>query len=118
MGLFYGWVVVIMAGLACICSFPGNTFGISFFVPHLRRELDLTHVQIACVWGAGVFVVALILPFVGKIIDQHGPWKSIAATTIPLALATMTMSWVQTWWQLLILIALMRFFGVGLIYVY
>ena len=29
----------------------------------------------------------------------------------------MTMSWVQTWWQLLILIALMRFFGVGLIYV-
>ena len=117
MGLFYGWVVVIMAGLACICSFPGNTFGISFFVPHLRKELDLSHVQIACVWGAGVFVVALILPFVGKIIDQHGPWKSIAATTIPLALATMTMSWVQTWWQLLILIALMRFFGVGLIYV-
>ena len=114
---FYGWIVVLAAGLACICSFPGNTFGIAFFIPHLRHELHLSHVEIALVWGAGVFIVALLLPFVGKIVDWQGPWRVLAATTLPLALATLTMSWVQTWWQLLLLIAVMRMFGVGLIYV-
>jgi MFS family permease len=114
---FYGWTVVASAGMACICSFPGNTFGIAFFLPHLQREIGLTHIEIASIWGGGVLLVACLLPFVGKIVDYQGPWRIIAAASVPLSLATMLMSWVNAWWQLLILIGMMRFFGIGLIYV-
>ena len=113
----YGWVVVLMAGLACICSFPGNTFGIAFFVPSLQRELNLTHIEISMVWGGGVFVVATILPFVGRMVDWQGPWRTIMVTTPALALACLLMSYVNSWWTLLALIAACRFFGIGLIYV-
>ena len=115
--LYYGWVVVAAAGLAVICSFPGCTFGISFFIPELQRELNLTHTEISAVWGGGVFLVAIVLPFVGRLVDWQGPWRVIFITSLPLALACFGMSHVNSWWMLLLLIAALRLFGIGFIYV-
>ena len=77
----------------------------------------MTHTEISAVWGGGVFLVAIVLPFVGRLVDWQGPWRVIFITSLPLALACFGMSYVNSWWMLLLLIAALRLFGIGLIYV-
>jgi len=115
--MFYGWVVAFFAGLACTCTFAANSFGIAFFVPHLQRDLHLTHVELACLWGGGVLLSATLLPRAGKLLDVQGPWRVICATTLPLTLATLGLSVASSWWHVLILFGCVRFFGTGLVYI-
>ena len=115
--LFYGWLVVVFAGLAIVLSFPGCSFGIAFFLPSLRSALDLSHTGIALVWGGGILIVAAMLPLVGYLVDRHGPWRVLLATTFPLSGCCFLMSQVSSWWTLMALLAGLRFFGVGTTYV-
>jgi hypothetical protein len=59
--------------VAIITSFPCNTFGIFFFLPHLQRELGLTKSEMGLVWGAAILATAAFLPLVGKLLfDRQG----------------------------------------------
>ena len=84
---FYGWPVVIASGVAIITSFPGNTFGIAFFLPHLQRELGLTKSEMGLVWGAAILVTAAFLPLAGKLVDRQGPWRVLFVCTFGLGLS-------------------------------
>ena len=84
---FYGWPVVVASGVAIITSFPGNTFGIAFFLPHLQRELGLTKSEMGLVWGAAILVTAAFLPLAGKLVDRQGPWRVLFVCTFGLGLS-------------------------------
>ena len=83
---FYGWPVVVASGVAIITSFPGNTFGIAFFLPHLQRELGLTKSEMGLVWGAAILVTAAFLPLAVKLVDRQGPWRVLFVCTFGLGL--------------------------------
>ena len=112
-----GWSVVLGCGIANFCSFCGNTFGVAFFIPFLRAELQLSHFEMALVWGGGVSLAAVAIPYAGRFIDARGPRRALAYTVLPLCASVGGMGSVRSWPALLLLLATMRFFGIGLIYV-
>jgi MFS family permease len=112
-----GWSVVLGCGIANFCSFCGNTFGVAFFIPFLRAELQLSHFEMALVWGGGVSLAAVAIPHAGRFIDARGPRRALAYTVLPLCASVGGMGSVRSWPALLLLLATMRFFGIGLIYV-
>ena len=114
---FYGWAVVVASGVAIITSFPGNTFGIAFFLPHVQRDLALSPTHTSFVWAAAITITAAFLPLAGTLVDKQGPWRVMLTCVPGIVLSLVSLSFCEAWYTLLLAIAALRFFGIGCLYV-
>lgn len=69
---FYGWVVIVLAGLGVVGSLPGQTVGVSPFTETLLSQLGLTREELSRAYLFGTLGSGLLLPSVGGWMDAFG----------------------------------------------
>jgi MFS family permease len=111
--VYYGWIILVAAGIGRILTSPGQTYTVSIFIDHFMRDLDLSRSLVSALYLVGTLTGSLALPFVGKQIDRHGPRLMVGAITALLALACVYMSFVQGAMMLAIGFVLIRMLGQG-----
>jgi MFS family permease len=111
--VFYGWIILVAAGIGRILTSPGQTYTVSIFIDHFMRDLDLSRSLVSALYLVGTLSGSLALPFVGQQIDRHGPRLMVGVVTALLALACVYMSFVQGAVMLAIGFVLIRMLGQG-----
>ena len=112
--VFPGYVIVLGSVLTTLFTFNGHTFGLAWFLPGIREELDLNAREVGLVWSLSVFFAALGTPFFGKWFVDHpkiGPRRCLACVGFVFGAAVCLMGLVRTTAQLVATITFMRFFG-------
>ena len=72
MGIYYGFVVLVVGTLGVVCSIPGQTMGISVFTNSLIDSLGITRTQLSICYFVGTVSSALILGYAGRLLDKWG----------------------------------------------
>jgi MFS family permease len=71
-GFYYGWIVLFAGTVGIIMSVPGQTMGVSIYTDPLLTSLHLSRVDLSMAYMLGTFGSALLLPFVGRLLDTIG----------------------------------------------
>jgi len=99
--------------LTAMFSGPGQTFLISFFIPHMRDEFSLSQTQIASLYSAATLISALLLPLMGRLLDRlRLVWFTLIAGFL-LAVGCLILSRSQGLLAILIGFLLIRNLGQG-----
>lgn len=105
--------------LACclmvLATFNGHTFGWAFFLPHIRKELQLSRSSVSVMWSTGLFLAATVLPRVGKVLDARGQFRVVLVVTPVFALAVGSVSAINSWFMLALAFFFLRLLGPGII---
>ena len=105
--------------LACcfmvLATFNGHTFGWAFFLPHIRKELQLSRSSVSVMWSFGLFLAAMVLPRVGKILDARGQFRVVSVVTPVFALAVGSVSTIDSWFMLALAFFFLRLLGPGIL---
>ena len=83
------------------------------FVGPIGRELGLSNAAIASAYGLATLGAALCLPFMGRLVDRHGPRRMMLAVILLLGLACMLLGAAAGVISLALGFAALRFFGQG-----
>lgn len=110
---FYGWIVWVVATLGLIGTVPGQSFTVSLFIDKFITEFDLSRTTVSGLYGAGTFLAALALTWVGGRIDQYGNRATGVVIGVLFALALVFMSFVNGPLMLLVGFIMIRGLGQG-----
>ena len=99
--------------LTCFSGF-GQTFYISIWGGEIREEFQLTHGEFGIVYMIATLASAFALTFVGRFVDVISVSLTSIIVIIMLALATFTISQVESLFGLFAAIFLLRLFGQGM----
>lgn len=69
---FYGWIIVIISALTAFFSAPGQTYFISGFIEHYIKTFNLSRTTVSQYYSLATLSAGLLLPVVGRYIDNHG----------------------------------------------
>ena len=107
---------IVVLGLATVTAAltgPGQTIGVSVFVDDLVDDLGLSREQVSAAYLVGTLTGAMLLPWVGRMIDRRGVRLAQLAIGAAFALALVNMSFVQGLIWLAIGFTGIRFLGQG-----
>ncbi len=110
---FYGWTMVGVAGLAIFASGPGQSHTFSVFIEEISRDLDVSSTSIATAYGLATLGAALLLPYMGRLVDRHGARRMMGLIVLCLGGACLFFGAAANLLWLGIAFALLRFFGQG-----
>lgn len=99
--------------LTCFSGF-GQTFFISIWGSEIRGEFDLSHGDFGLVYMMATLASALVLPFVGRLVDVVSVAVSSLIVITMLSLAAVTMSYASSLPMLIAAIFMLRLFGQGM----
>lgn len=71
-GIYYGYPVLFAGTVGVIMSVPGQTMGISVYTEALSHSLGVTRTGLSMAYMFGTLGSALLLPFVGRLLDSLG----------------------------------------------
>ena len=111
--VFYGWVMVLVAGIGLFASGPGQSHTFSVFNQLIADDLGLSLTDVSWAYGIGTTAAAFMLPIVGRQVDQYGPRKSLIFIVIGLGFACVLFGAVANLLWLVVGFALLRFLGQG-----
>jgi len=111
--LFYGWVMLGVAGLGMFASGPGQSHNFSVFVGPIGRDLGISSATIASAYGLATLVAGFCLPYVGRLIDRFGPRRTSLAVVTGLGLACVFFGAAANYLWLVVGFGLLRFLGQG-----
>ncbi|MFC1960351.1 MFS transporter [Chloroflexota bacterium] len=89
---FYGWVVWAVATLGLIATSPGQSFTVSLFIDHYIADFGIDRTTVSTLYGAGTFIAALSLTWVGRQIDRRGNRRMGVIVSLLFALALVGMA--------------------------
>lgn len=110
---FYGWYMVIVAGLAVFFSGPGQTYFISVFIDHYIIDFGWTRSEVSIIYSAATLTSAACLFFIGHLVDRLGQRKMLTVASILLALACFYNGFVGSLMMLFWGVLFLRLFGQG-----
>jgi predicted MFS family arabinose efflux permease len=84
-GIYYGWVVLVVGTIGVIASVPGQTAGVSVFTDHLSDGTGLSRLQLSIAYLLGTGTSGLLLPRGGRAIDRSGSRVVALAAVVGLA---------------------------------
>lgn len=87
-----GWRIVAFAGIVFAMSAPGQTIGVSVFIEPMTTSLGVTRSQLSVAYLVATLLGAAAMPFLGKLIDQHGPRLALRALAAAFGLAVVAMA--------------------------
>jgi len=85
--VFYGWVMVAIAGMGIFASGPGQSHTFSVFVGPISEDLGISQTVLASAYAMATLGAAFVLPYLGKIVDQFGARLSLIGIVSVLGLA-------------------------------
>ncbi len=110
---FSGRRILVLAVLAGALTGPGQTIGVSVFVPHLVADLGLSDAAVAGAYMAGTLLGALAMPRIGGWIDRTGVRRAMGSIGAAFGAALIAMSGVWAVVPLAIGFTFIRMFGQG-----
>ena len=110
---FYGWIIVAIANLGIFASGPGQSHTFSVFVGPIGNDLNLSSTSIASAYGFATLIAALMLPYMGRIIDKYGARKSLILVSVILGISCIFFGAASNFIMLTIGFGFLRFFGQG-----
>jgi len=111
--IYYGWVILIAAGIGIIMTSPGQTYSVSIFIEHFIEDLGLSRGLVSTLYTVGTLLASFALPAIGRQIDRRGPRAMVGYITLGLAMACVYMGFVQNAVMLGAGFVLIRMLGQG-----
>jgi MFS family permease len=89
---YYGWINLVVAALAMVCTLPGRTHGLGLVTEPLLKDLSVDRVTYAQInlW-ATLIGAAFCLP-AGRLIDRYGARVVLVCVSVGLGLAVLGLS--------------------------
>jgi MFS transporter, OFA family, oxalate/formate antiporter len=112
-GIYYGWMMLLIAMAIAIASSPGQTFGVSIFIDSMRADLGLSHSQMGLAYTLGTLLGAGPIFWIGHQMDRHGLRRAGLVLTVVFGLVCIFMATVQSWLQVAVAFTLLRMLGPG-----
>ncbi len=96
---YFGWVIVGVAFVTMALSVSART-AFSLLMPPLIEEFGWQRGLVAGAFSFGFLVSALISPFVGRLMDRHGPRPIILTGVVLLASGLFLAAHIEAPWQM------------------
>lgn len=71
--LFYGWYIVVAAGLVVFSSGPGQSYVFSIFIDSIIEDTGLSRPGISALYMASTGMSAVLVALVSRLADRYGP---------------------------------------------
>jgi len=110
---FYGWWILGVAALGIFASGPGQSHTFSVFVAPISAELGVSPAAIASAYAFATMAAAFGLPFMGRLVDRHGPRRMTLVIAVGLGLACLLFGAAANLVMLGFGFAMLRFLGQG-----
>ena len=111
--VFYGWVMVALAGFTLFFSGPGQTFSVSMFIDSYINDFGWTRSTVSGMYSIGTLIAGMLMGVVGGLFDRYGHRKMGTAVASLFGFALLFMSTVRTVPMLLVGFFLIRLLGQG-----
>ncbi|MDF0594349.1 MFS transporter, partial [Methanotrichaceae archaeon M04Ac] len=111
--LYYGWMIVLMSGLAFFFSAPGQTYSISVFINAYNQEFGYSSTLISSGYSIATMISGLLIIFMGKAIDRFGQRKMLIIVVIMLSITAFFNSFVSNIGMIFVGFFFLRYFGQG-----
>ena len=111
--VFYGWIMVVVAGFCLFGSGPGQSHTFAAFNALIAADLGLSLTEVSYAYGAATVAAAFLLPYFGAQVERFGPRLSLMGAAFLLGLACLFFAAVGGLVLLAIGFALLRYFGQG-----
>ena len=112
---YYGWVIVVIAGLANASRVSSAVEVASVFVPSLEAHYGWTKTTIASATSIGGVAVALTGPIVGRLLDRYGSRIVVPIGSVLTGAGCFALAGVSTAWVFVAAYAFVRFSGQALV---
>ena len=100
---YYGWVVVMIAGLGVFFSGPGQTYSVSIFIDYYIEDFGYSRSLVSGIYSGATLCAGFALFMMGRLIDHFGQRAMMVTVGILLAFALL--------WNAFLLGSVMMFFG-------
>lgn len=111
--IFYGWVMVGLASFGVFTSGAGQSHTFSAFVEPISRDLGISSATIATAYGLATLAAAFALPYMGRLVDRHGPKRMLLFIVSALGAACLFFGAAANFLWLAVGFGLLRFLGQG-----
>lgn len=106
--------MLALATLVMIATSPGQTFGFSFFNPHIREALSLSRTELSAAYLVATLLAAAPLSYLGGLSDRFGMRRVLLIAVAVMSAACALAASVQNVAMLFITFFVMRMVGPGL----
>ena len=110
---FYGWIMVVIAGIMQFFTGPGQTYSVAIFIDSYIAEFDWSRSFVSSLYSMGTLVAGLVLSQIGRLVDQVGHRQIARIITLAFGAICLWMSVVYAPWMLFMGFLLIRLLGQG-----
>ncbi len=110
---YYGWTIVIVAGLSLFFSGPGQTYSNSAFIDSYIKDFGWSRTLVSNIYSSATLIAGSMLFIIGKLIDKYGHRHMNIIVSFLLGLACIWSSFVTSPAMLFIGFLMLRLFGQG-----
>ncbi|TQV74479.1 MFS transporter [Denitrobaculum tricleocarpae] len=111
--VFYGWIMVFVAGFSIFASGPGQSHTFSAFNALIAADLGITNTELAFAYSLATVGAASLLPLFGRQVERFGSRRSLMGVSLALGLACLFFGAAANFLWLVAGFGLLRFFGQG-----
>ncbi|HEX7064870.1 MAG TPA: MFS transporter [Bacillales bacterium] len=111
--VYYGWVIVALAGLGVFFSGPGQTYSVSVFINSYIQDFGWSRSLVSGIYSFATLAAGLLLFIIGRLVDRFGQRVMMAGVGLMLAVACFWNSVVIGPIMLFIGFFMLRLFGQG-----
>lgn len=111
--IYYGWIIVLIAGLGVFFSGPGQTYSNSTFIDQYINDFGWSRSQVSGIYSTATLFAGFIMILVGKFIDRFGQRAMMVIIGTLFGIACLFNSIISNIWMLMIGFFLIRLLGQG-----
>ncbi|ARI78847.1 MFS transporter [Halobacillus mangrovi] len=100
---YYGWIIVVIAGLSVFFSGPGQTYSVSIFIDYYIQDFDYSRSLVSGIYSGATLCAGFALFMMGRLVDRFGQRVMMVAIGALLSLAL--------FWNAFLLGPIMMFLG-------
>ena len=111
--VFYGWIMVFVAGFSIFASGPGQSHTFSAFNALIAADLGITNTELALAYSLATVGAAFLLPLFGRQVERFGSRRSLLVVSMALGFACLFFGAAANFLWLVVGFGLLRFLGQG-----